>query len=162
MSPFWSKKHDFRGPFWHRFFVIFVNVQKPWNRWQFYTFTSFWPSKTFHFSIEISLFFHVFSKPLPGSLFRGSRCRSLLKSWILVPFSILGISKKAPFGRHFRAILDKNPNFFLPERSLNRPFLNIVFFGCFIQFWRTLDGFGALFWFLLPPFWLPFRSHHSE
>ena len=151
--------NDFRGPFWHRFFIIFVNDQKPWNRWQFYTFNRFWLSKDSHFPIKISLFFHVFSKPLPGTVSRGSRCRSLLKSLILVPFSIFGISRKVTFGHPFRQKCHR-------QLWLNRPgtdifwlFLNIVCF-CFFDSLFCLH-FGC-FWLLSVPFWLhvgPFGSN---
>ena len=36
-------------------------------------------SKNYHCPIGFSLFFNVFSKPLPATVVRGSRCRSLLK-----------------------------------------------------------------------------------
>ena len=116
-----SQKQDFWPPFSHRFFDFFKNLQKHVWSLQFHTFNGFRPSKTSHFPIKISLIFYVFSKPLPGTVFRGSRRRSCLHRAVLVPFSIFGISKKAPFGRHFRANVVKKLNFFPPERSLNRP-----------------------------------------
>ena len=45
--------------------------------------------------------FSICSKPPPGTVFRGSPCRSLLESWIVVPFVIFRFFKKAPFGHHF-------------------------------------------------------------
>ena len=47
--------------------------------------------KYFGHAFRFSLFFivfHVFSKPLPGVIYTGSQCRSLLEGWISVPFSI--------------------------------------------------------------------------
>jgi hypothetical protein len=77
-----------------------------------------------------------------------------------VPFSIFGISKKPPFGPSFHANFDKNRDFFLPERSLNRPFLNIVSLVFFFGFgpicpaFRLPFGcFGFTFGFLFDPFW---------
>ena len=59
------------------------------------------PSKTTDLGIKCSLIFHDFSKPLLEIVFRGSQCRSCLHWSILLPFSILGISKKAFFGPPF-------------------------------------------------------------
>ena len=53
-------------------------------------FNGFGPSKTIDCPIVFSSFFHVFSKPLPGTVFRGSWSRTFIKSLILIPFSISG------------------------------------------------------------------------
>ena len=104
--------------------------------------------KNHWFSDRFLLIFYVLSKPLPGTVFRGSLCRSLLKNWFRVPFSIFGISKKAPLGRHFHVKGQKMVSWNLRRLSWDdpwRPFLNIVIF-CFVG--RLL----ARFWCL----WLPF------
>ena len=153
MSPFWSKKHDFWGPFWHSFFIIFVNDQKLWNRWQFYTFTSFWLSKTSHFPTKISLFFHVLSKPLPRTVFRGSRCRSLLKTWILVSFSIFGISRKVIFGHHFRQKCHRRL-WLNPAGTVLEPIFSEHFcFAFLIAFGLHFGSFWLPFGILLAPCW---------
>ena len=54
-------------------------------------------SFTHHF-LHIVMFF---SKPLPGTVFTGSWCRSLLKSLILVPFSIFWVFETITFEDHF-------------------------------------------------------------
>ena len=64
-------------------------------------FNGFGSSQTIDFPIIFSEIFHVFSKPLLGIVLRGSQRRTFLKSWILVPFSILMVFKKAPFGTPF-------------------------------------------------------------
>ena len=87
-------------------------------------------SKSFYFPIEFSLYFHVCSKMFLGTVFRGSRCRSLANNWILVSSSIFRISKKSPF------ILTRSrcgPPETLPERlrgagSILHRF--VVTFGC--------------------------------
>ena len=71
-------------------------------------FNGFRPSKTIDFPIVFSLIFHVFSKPLPGTVFRGSQHRTFLKSWILVPFPIFMVFKKAPFGHHVQTKSSQN------------------------------------------------------
>ena len=69
---------------------------------QFHTCNGFSPSKTSHFPTRISSIFHVFQKSLPGTVFRGSQCRSFLHWSVFVAFSIFGISRKGPLGRHLR------------------------------------------------------------
>ena len=145
------KKHEFWGPFWHRFFIIFVNVQKPWNQWQFYTFTTFWQSKTAHFPIKFSLFFHVFSKPLPRTVFRGSRCRSLLKNWISGVFGHFAKCPKAPFGRHFREKCHR-------QLWVNPAGTDVFWTASSGHFVLLFDRLLAPFWPLLATFWYPFRS----
>ena len=54
------------------------------------------------FSIIFSSIFRFFPKPLPETIFRGSKCRSCLKSTVLEPFWNLGGSEKRPLERHFR------------------------------------------------------------
>ena len=101
MSPFWTQKHDFEVPlesFFHRF-GEYAKIRKSFCF--SILFIGLGPSKTIDFPIISSLIFYVFSKPPLGTVFRASQCRSLLKSWILVPCSIFGIFKKTPFGRPF-------------------------------------------------------------
>ena len=66
-------------------------------------FNGFGSSKTIDFPIVFSSIFHVFSKPLLGTVFRGSQRQTFLKSWILVPFPIFMIFTKASFGTPFSA-----------------------------------------------------------
>ena len=86
----------------HRFFYFFKNLLKHVWSLQFHTFNGFRPSKTSHFPTRFSSIFYAFPKSFPGTVFRGSRCRSFLHLPVLVPFSIFGVSEKAPLGRHFR------------------------------------------------------------
>ena len=52
---------------------------------------------------EISLLFHVFSKPLPESVFRGSRCRSCLHQAVLTAiFDFRDFQKVDPWDHLFR------------------------------------------------------------
>ena len=53
------------------------------------------------FCMSFSWIVHVFSEPLPESIFRGSWCRSCLQGSILEPFSIFGGSQNRPLKRHF-------------------------------------------------------------
>ena len=59
------------------------------------------PSKTFHFRIVFSSNFHVFPKPLPNSIFGGSKCPSSLENSFLDRFSIFKGSRNRPLGRPF-------------------------------------------------------------
>ena len=49
-------------------------------------FNGFGPSKTIDSPIDFSSNFHVCSKPLPGTVFRGYKCWTLIKSWIVLNF----------------------------------------------------------------------------
>ena len=48
----------------------------------------FFASKDIYFSIEVSLLFHVCSKPFQGIIFEESPCRSFLKNWIVPQTSV--------------------------------------------------------------------------
>ena len=54
----------------------------------------FFASENIYFPIKNSFIFHVFSKPLPGTVLRGSPCRSLLNNLGRVPFSNSGFKKR--------------------------------------------------------------------
>ena len=88
----------------------------------FNTFQWFWTIQNHWFSDSFFIDFHVFSKPLLGTVFRGSQRRTFLKSWILVPFLIFMIFKKGTFGQLFS--LEKITFRFpavLPVASFSRP-----------------------------------------
>ena len=102
MSPFLSKKHDFRTPLWLFCFIIFVNDRKTKKCFCFQYFSMVLGHQKQLISHPFSLTFHVFSKPLAGAVFRGSQCRTFINSWFLVTFSIFMGFKKAPFGRPLR------------------------------------------------------------
>ena len=76
------------------------------------------------FGILFSSIFNVVSKPLPGTVFRGSQRRPIMKSWFLVPFSIFMVFKKAPFGRPFRPSRRQKPS---PPNPGERPFRDPAF-----------------------------------
>ena len=72
--------------------------------------------------IKISLIFRVFSKPLPGTVFRGSRCRSLLKNWIWIPVLDFQDFQKDTFRTNFSAqkvIQNNDPSY--QERACRDP-----------------------------------------
>ena len=70
-------------------FLSFWGMTKNQEKCLFYfIFQWFWTMKNHWFSNWI---FIVFSTPLPGTVFRGARCRDFIKSWMLVPFSIFKI-----------------------------------------------------------------------
>ena len=87
-------------------------------------FNSFKPSKTIDFPIVFSSIFNVYSKPLPGTVFRGSQRRPIMKSWFLVRCSIFMVFKKAPFGRPFRPSRRQKPS---PPNPGERPFGDLAF-----------------------------------
>ena len=76
MSPFWTKEHDLRGPFWHRFFIICVNDLKSRKMFVFQHDSIISGNKKLSFCDQFFIAFQVFSKRLPGSVFRGSQCRT--------------------------------------------------------------------------------------
>ena len=57
------KKLDFWPPFWHRFFDFFQKWRKCEISEEYNAKRGSEPSKTFHFRIDFSLNFHVFSEP---------------------------------------------------------------------------------------------------
>ena len=65
-----------------------------------YTLGMFFASKNNYCPIKVSMHFHVFSKPPPGTVFRGSWCRSLSTNWICAIFNFRD-SKKGAFGPPF-------------------------------------------------------------
>ena len=77
---------------------FFQNLQKHKFNLKTNTVDMLFASKKPHFPIITSLFVYVFSKPLPGTVFRGSKCRSFIKSLIWVPFSIFEVFQKRTFG----------------------------------------------------------------
>ena len=101
MSPFWIKKHDLLGVLWYRF-LGGGNVLKTRRVFVF----QYFPMVLDHPKPLVSeLFFivvHVFSKPLLGTVFRGSQRRTFRKHLILVPFLIFMIFKKASLDHLFR------------------------------------------------------------
>ena len=97
-SPFWIPKHDFRGPFWHHVFIIFVNVPKSRKVFVF----------KYFFRYIFSIWFpHYFSKPLLGTVVRWSWCRTFIDSLFWVPCSFSGFSKRHP-SDHLFAQADEN------------------------------------------------------
>ena len=54
------------------------------------------------FRLFFPLIFQFYSKPLLGTVFRGSQRRPIMKSWICVSLPIFMVFKKAPFGRPLR------------------------------------------------------------
>ena len=90
----------------------------------FNIFNGFRPSKTIDFPIVFSSIFNVFSKPLPGTVFRGSQHRTFQKSCFLVPFSIFMVFKRAPFGQPFRPSRRQKPS---PPKYGERPFRDPAF-----------------------------------
>ena len=76
MSPFWTKKHDFWCPFGIVFSLFFLNDLKSEKVLFFNTFQWFWTIKKDWFSNCFLIDFHIFSKPLPGTVFRESQCRT--------------------------------------------------------------------------------------
>ena len=53
------------------------------------------------FFYQIQLFVYAFSKLLLGTVFRGSQCLTLTKSWFWIPFRIFWVFKKTPVEDHF-------------------------------------------------------------
>ena len=102
MSPFWTKNMTFEVPIGIVFSFFFSNDLKSRKVFVFQYFSTIWDQrKTIGFPIAFLLFFHVFSKPLPGTVFRGSQCRTFIKSLFWVSFSIWGIFKKNNYGAIF-------------------------------------------------------------
>ena len=62
-ARFFMKKHDFWPPFWHRFFDFFRKWRKCEISEEYNAKRGSEPSKTFHFRIDFSSNFHVFSEP---------------------------------------------------------------------------------------------------
>ena len=84
------------------FGIVFVNDLI--SRKEFFSilFNGFGPSKTIDFPKKNHRCFMFFKIAPPGTVFRGSLCRTVIKMWLLVPFSIFMVFKKAPFGPPFR------------------------------------------------------------
>ena len=99
---FGSKNLYFWAPFWHRFFDFFRKRRKCVISEEYNAKRGSEPSKTFHFYIDFSSNFHVFPKPLPNSIFGGSKCPSILKSTFLDRSSILKWFQKRLLEHHFR------------------------------------------------------------
>ena len=74
-----------------------------------FVFQWFWTTKKHWFSDHFFIDCSCFSKPLPGTISRGSQCRTFLKKLFLMPFSIFMVFKKAPFGHLFRAAGHQKP-----------------------------------------------------
>ena len=87
---------------WHQFFMICVNVLKSRKVFDFQLFSMVLDHKKSSFSDRVFIVFRVFSKPLTGTVFRESECRTFIKNCFGVPFPIFRIFKKAPFGPPFR------------------------------------------------------------
>ena len=84
----------------------------------YYVLEGYSPSKTSHFSMGFPSFCRFFPEPLPGGVFGGSRCRSLLKNAILEPFRVFGGVQNRPLGAPFP--LEKS-TFRFPAFAPERP-----------------------------------------
>ena len=104
--------------------------------------------------MDSPLIFMFFPEPLPETVFRGPKCRSILKGSVLEPFSIFGGSPNRPSDAPFSPKKSKKWSSSFcggrpgatrdatcdPKRPWN-PFLSI---------W---DGFWMDFGWIWPPFW---------
>ena len=89
LSPFWIKKHDFWHPIGHQLFDFFKNLQKRRFHCKTNTLGMYSASTNCHFRSKFVWFFMFFKTARAGS-----RCWSLLKSWICVQFRFSGLSKR--------------------------------------------------------------------
>ena len=82
--------HDFLTSIFHQFFDFF---EKPKNHEiddPYEVLACFPLPKPLIFRSIFHYFFMFFPEPLPEGIFGGSRCRSFLKSAVLVPFRVFG------------------------------------------------------------------------
>ena len=97
MSPFWTRNITFKILFG----IVFLNDLKSRKVFVF-QYCSIVLDQRNIFPDRFFLFcFHICSKPLPGTVFRGSQCRTVRNSWFWVPFMIFWVFKKTPFEDHF-------------------------------------------------------------
>ena len=89
------------------FFIVFVNDWKSRRCLFFNTFQWFGTFKKHYFSDMFSLIFHVFSKPLPGTIFRGSQCRAFIKSCFGCRFLFSWLSKRHPLDHLFAQAVEQ-------------------------------------------------------
>ena len=148
------KNDNFWPPFWHRFFDLFRKSKKCEISEVYNAKRGSEPSKTCHFRI---VFFHrnfiVFPKPLPESIFRGSKSELSLKRAILERSAI---SRGAENGPIFSNNILKNGKKGISPNSTShfgtdlgaiwrRKRSKVVFPSIWGRFWSIFDGFWMIF-----------------
>ena len=68
-APFWAQKHDFWGPFWHRFFDFFAKSENHENAIKTNCFLMILAFQGVSFSTYFSLNFQAFSRTPPEGCF---------------------------------------------------------------------------------------------
>ena len=91
------------GAFSASFFRFFQNVENAPDITFSNSLAALRLSKTIDFWIDFSLNLHVFSDPLPKSIFRWSKCQPIRKSAVLDRFSVFLGSQKRYSEHNFRA-----------------------------------------------------------
>ena len=93
------------------FFSLFWGMTtNPEQIFVFLLSNGFGPSKIIDFTNDLALFFHVFSKPIPRIVFRGSQCQTFIKVGLGCHFGSLWFSKRHPLGYPFAQVDEQKKN----------------------------------------------------
>ena len=124
---FWIKKQDFWDPFWHRFFDIFKKRRKCEISEEYNAKRGSEPSKTFHFRIDFSSNFHVFSEPPSrGHFWRVQAPVYTQKCDFGAIFDFPGVAKATLETTFWPKNVTKNSARFPPDRSWSRAGRNLA------------------------------------
>ena len=119
---FLIKKHDFRAPFLYLFFNYFQKWRKCEISEEYNAKRGSEPSKTSHFRVDFSSFFHLFSEPPSWGHFWRAQAPVYIQKYDLGAICDFSRGQKSTLGTTFSTNkAPKSHEAVVPEASWNRP-----------------------------------------
>ena len=102
MSPFWTPKHDFLGPLWHKCFIVFLSDLKSRKVFVFQYFSMVWDhQKPLIFLSFLNSVFMFFQNRYPGLFLEGPSAELFEKIVFGCHFRLSWFSKRHLLGTTF-------------------------------------------------------------